>query len=412
MTMIRINTMQSNDIQNMLDQLASCLQEGEIDQARSLYRTIFTRLLKSMYTQVRGQASPAVMRGLLELEIAIGGEDGDFNDFDSGQIIDLWMRGDVAGHMARRLAQGPHLSVAVDVHAVARWLEPVADEGGSESLASLRFVYAWLRLYAEEAGLLDPAEDVTGARVVSKTTHESVTALPNDGKPYTDPITGMNFVFVPGGTFAMGDTFGDGVEDEKPVHEVTLSAFYMATCPVTQAQWGSLMAENPSNFVGPDHPVERVTLADVMTFIDKLNGVSAGALRFDLPSEAQWEYAARSAGKNQLYAGGQEPETVAWFDADNTGSIAAVGRKAPNGLGIYDMSGNVWEWCRDIYHPQAYRRHGKTDPLCTEGGTDRVIRGGSWHLDAWSARCSRRFRFDPELFGPALGVRLILKVEG
>ena len=89
-----------------------------------------------------------------------------------------------------------------------------------------------------------------------------------------------------------------------------------------------------------------------------------------------------------------------------------MGTKAPNGLGLYDMSGNVWEWCRDIYHPEAYRRHAKKDPVCTQGGTDRVIRGGSWHLDAWSARCSRRFRFDPDLFGPALGFRVVMALKG
>jgi formylglycine-generating enzyme required for sulfatase activity len=186
----------------------------------------------------------------------------------------------------------------------------------------------------------------------------------------------------------------------------------MATCPVTQAQWNCLMDENPSNFASDDHPVEQVTLIDVKTYIDKLNAASENGLHFNLPSEAQWEYAARSGGKSQLYAGGQDPEAVAWFEDDNIGGTAPVAQKAPNDLGIYDMSGNVWEWCRDFYHPQAYRRHSKNDPVCTSGGKDRVIRGGSWHLDAWSARCSRRFRFDPELFGPALGFRLVMVIDG
>ena len=125
--------------------------------------------------------------------------------------------------------------------------------------------------------------------------------------------------------------------------------------------------------------MEQVTLLDVQTFINKLNAASESALLFSLPSEAQWEYAARSGGKAQLYAGGQDPEAVAWFQDDNIGGTAPVTHKTPNDLGIYDMSGNVWEWCRDIYH-----------------------------LDAWSARCSRRFRFDPELFGPALGFRVVM----
>ena len=113
----------------------------------------------------------------------------------------------------------------------------------------------------------------------------------------------MRFVFIPGSTFLMGDTFNEGVEDEKPVHEVSVSDFYMAAFPVTQAQWNCLMDENPSNFAGDDHPVEQVTLIDVQAFIDKLNAASEGGMHFDLPSEAQWEYAARSGGKDELVAG-------------------------------------------------------------------------------------------------------------
>jgi formylglycine-generating enzyme required for sulfatase activity len=224
-----------------------------------------------------------------------------------------------------------------------------------------------------------------------------------------DPVTAITFVFIPGGTYFMGDTFGDGIDDEKPVHEVTLSSFYMAASPVTQAQWECLMADNPSSFTGPDHPVEQVQLSDVTMYIDKLNSNAPRGMRFDLPSEAQWEYAARSGGQEQLYAGGQDPETVAWFDANSKEGTAPVCSKQPNGLGLYDMSGNVWEWCRDTYQPDAYRYHSETDPICTQGGPDRVIRGGSWNLDAWSVRCSRRFRFSPDLYGPGLGFRLVME---
>ncbi len=402
--------MQSKEVSILLNQLAQCVRAREIDQALALCRTTFTSLLKTVYAQVRGQAAPGAMRGLLELEIAIGGDDGDFREFDSGQMIDLFMRGDVAGHLQKRMEHGTNLSAAVDFHVVARWFEGDAPEDGLPSLAPMRFLHAWLLLFAEEVGIIDPGDTVdTAPRGISATLPKTAASILDEGKSFTDPITGMTFVFVPGGTFFMGDTFNEGVEDEKPVHEVTLAPFFMAICPVTQAQWKMLMPENPSAFAGDDHPVEQVTLADVMAFIDKLNLTSPSGLRFDLPTEAQWEYAARSAGKDEIYAGGQDPERVAWFEDNTSGRTAPVAKKAPNGLGLYDLSGNVWEWCRDAYQPEAYRRHEKSEPVCSRGGSDRVIRGGSWNLDAWSARCSRRFRFDPELFGPALGFRLVMR---
>ena len=409
MSRIMINPKETT---HQLNTLAGCVQSGEFDRARSMARTLFNSLLKTGYAQVRGQASAAIMRGLLELEIEIGGENGDFREFDNGQMIDLFIRGEVAGHMQTHMAPGLTLSAAVDVQIIDQWLNAEAHDEGPKSSASVRFVHAWLRLFAEETGILATEEDTpVDRRGWSETLEIKAAKVPNVGKPYTDPITGMNFVWIPGGTFSMGDTFDDGVEDEKPVHEVTLSDFYMAICPVTQTQWKCLMAENPSSFVGDDHPVEQVTLSDVQAFIDQLNAASKSGLHFNLPSEAQWEYAARSGGKHELYAGGQDPEVAAWFDENSRGGTAPVANKAPNSLGLYDMSGNVWEWCRDLYHPQAYRRHSRNDPVCTAGDTDRVIRGGSWHLDAWSARCSRRFRFDPALYGPALGFRVVMRTD-
>jgi formylglycine-generating enzyme required for sulfatase activity len=353
------------------------------------------------------------MRELLEREIQIGGEDGDFRDFDSVQMVDLFIGGEVAGLMETFLAPLPTLSAAVDVGAIARWLQAGGPENESPGPSSVKFIHAWLRLFAEETGIIESGEaSIVKCREISETTRKAADTRPVDGKPYIDPTTGMTFVFVSGSTFSMGDTFNEGVEDEKPVHAVTLSDYYMAACPVTQAQWKTLMADNPSSFAADDHPVEQVTLIDVQAFIDKLNAASDSGLHFDLPSEAQWEYAARSGGKDELYAGGPDPEAVACYEGNSSGGTDPVGGKAPNGLGLYDMSGNVWEWCRDIYHPEAYRRHEKKDPVCIQGGTDRVIRGGSWHLDAWSARCSRRFRFDPDLFGPALGFRVVMVIDG
>jgi formylglycine-generating enzyme required for sulfatase activity len=395
----------------LFDQLTDSEIKRQPNQTRELLQAIFDDLLKTVYAMVRGQAPPRILRGLMELEIEIGGEDGDFKMFDDRQMIDLFNRGQVADSLHALFGDGDILSAAMDLDAIHRWLEPSDGEPKKMSQTAVHFVHSWLRLFAEETGLMDPLErESATCSVATEPPPKETMVLPRPGEPFTDPVTGMSFAFVPGGTFSMGDTFGDGTQDEQPVHEVSLSPFYMAIHPVTQAQWMVLMKENPSSFVGEQHPVEQVAFNDAMNFIDQLNAVSPKGVVYTLPSEAQWEYAARSGGLDEVYAGGSDPETVAWFE-DNDGGTAPVGTKSPNGLGIFDMSGNVWEWCRDIYLESAYKHHSKSDPVCMTGGRDRVIRGGSWHLDAWSLRCSRRFRFDPELFGPALGFRVVMTVE-
>jgi formylglycine-generating enzyme required for sulfatase activity len=228
------------------------------------------------------------------------------------------------------------------------------------------------------------------------------------GAVYMDPICGMAFVRLPGGMFKMGDTLNQGMETELPVHGVELSDFYMARHPVTQARWQILRGENPSGFLHPDHPVENVTWDETREFARALTEAVKGPFRFALPSEAQWEYAARSCGKDDLYAGGDAINEVAWYEDNSRGQTHPVGLKKPNRLDLYDMSGNVWEWCEDTFLPDAYTLHEKINPVITVSGSDRVIRGGSWNLDAWSARCARRFNFPADLLGPGLGFRLVL----
>jgi formylglycine-generating enzyme required for sulfatase activity len=213
-----------------------------------------------------------------------------------------------------------------------------------------------------------------------------------------ESATGIEMVFVPGGVYQMGDLFGDGWENELPLREVRVADFRIGRYPVTQGQWRRVMPENPSRFQkGDDYPVEQVSWSDAAEFIRRLNAMTPGAHKWGLPTEAQWEYAARSGGRKQLYAGGDDVDAVAWCAENSEGSTHPVGRKAPNGLGLYDMSGNVWEWCRDLYTPAASK--------------DRVIRGGSWNLDAWSARCSRRFGFSEEYSGAGLGFRLAARFD-
>ncbi len=226
---------------------------------------------------------------------------------------------------------------------------------------------------------------------------------------WTEPLTGMVFVSVPGGSFLMGDASGEGLENERPVHEVALCAFHMSKTPVTRKQWAAVMGEDSIGDNGkPDDPVTYVTFSDAESFISILNERSDGT-RFSLPTEAQWEYAARSAGKNQLYAGSGDAKQVAWTGENSDGHLHAVALKKANELGLYDMSGNVWEWCLDAFDDEAYENHEPRNPLIMgEKGRDRVARGGSWLMDAWSARCTRRFSFPEDVSGNGLGFRLVM----
>ncbi len=214
----------------------------------------------------------------------------------------------------------------------------------------------------------------------------------------TEPVTGMRFIFVEGGTFKMGDMSGEGFKDERPLHEVRLDDFYMGRYEVTQGQWRTIMGDNPSAFkMGDDYPVENVRWNDVQEFIAGLNRRSGGS-RYRLPTEAEWEYAARSRGKEEKYAGfsaegelhqyGNFCDLNCEFDWKETGQndgyahTAPVGGYAPNGLGLYDMTGNVWEWVSDAYYEFAYNVYGRagtsSNPLYEGSGVNRVVRGGSW----------------------------------
>ena len=199
---------------------------------------------------------------------------------------------------------------------------------------------------------------------------------------------------VKGGTFTMGCTPEQGGEcysGEKPTRQVTLSDFYIGKYEVTQAQWKAVLGDdnNPSNFKGDNLPVENVSWRDVQFFITTLNQKTGGNYR--LPTEAEWEYAARGGNKSQgyKYSGGNNINEVAWHGGNSEGRTHPVGAKAPNELGIHDMSGNVWEWVNDWYRD--YNSGSVSDPQGPSKGSGRVRRGGSWGGDARGARVSNRF---------------------
>jgi formylglycine-generating enzyme required for sulfatase activity len=217
-------------------------------------------------------------------------------------------------------------------------------------------------------------------------------------------------VRVEGGTFTMGcisEQGGDCYDSEKPTHQVTVSGFQMGKYEVTQAQWRVVMGNNPSHFSGCDDcPVENVSWNDVQAYISKLNQQTGKKYR--LPTEAEWEFAARGGNKSKgyKYAGGNDIGSVAWYSSNSSSKTHAVGEKQANELGIYDMSGNVWEWCEDWYGD--YSSSPQTNPKGPQNGSDRVLRGGSWISDAKGCRVSDRASSRPDYRGNGLGFRLVL----
>jgi formylglycine-generating enzyme required for sulfatase activity len=221
-----------------------------------------------------------------------------------------------------------------------------------------------------------------------------------EGRSYADAVTGMEFILVTGGCYPMGDTFGDGYENEKPVHEVCVDDFYIGTYKVTQGQWKKIMGDNPSYFrrCGDDCPVENVSWNDVRGFIRILNRRSG--MTYRLLTEAEWEYAARSGGKREKWAGTNSESELgdyAWYSGNAGKQTHPVGLKKPNGLGIYDMSGNVWEWVQDIYSSTAYASQRRNNPVYTGSGIGHAFRGGSWYYNAPGVRTTFRDHRAPNI---------------
>lgn len=225
----------------------------------------------------------------------------------------------------------------------------------------------------------------------------------------TFTVNGVQFtmVAVEGGTFTMGATSeqgSDARDDEKPAHQVTLSDYYIGQTEVTQALWKAVMGSNPSFFKGDNLPVEQVSWDDCQEFIQKLNQLTGK--QFRLPTEAEWEYAARGGRKSRgyKYAGGNNIDLVAWYDDNSGNETHPVATKQANEHGVYDMSGNVWEWCSDWYGD--YQSSSLSDQQGPSSGSNRVIRGGSYFNFARYCRVSCRCSDTPGRRFNYLGLRL------
>jgi formylglycine-generating enzyme required for sulfatase activity len=233
---------------------------------------------------------------------------------------------------------------------------------------------------------------------------------------YTNSL-GQTFVLLPAGTFTMGSPSSEPgrLSDEGPQHSVTLTqTFYMQNTEVTQAQWETVMGSNPSNFDGcPSCPVENVPWNAVQEFIAEMNARGEGT--YSLPTEAQWEYAARAGSTTAFYNGGITNEhgydpnldAIGWYVYNSSSETHPVAGKAPNAWGLYDMSGNVYEWCSDWFGD--YSSGSVTDPTGPSSGTFRVFRGGSWTSYARFCRSAERWYSIPQEHGDDyLGFRLVL----
>ena len=193
---------------------------------------------------------------------------------------------------------------------------------------------------------------------------------------------------------------------EKPQHRVTLNDYYIGETQVTQELWKAVMGDNPSCWKGDNLPVERVSWIDCQEFIKQLNKETG--MTFRLPTEAEWEFAARGGRKSQgfRYAGGNDIDEVAWYDGNSGNKTHPVKQKRGNELGLYDMSGNVWEWCQDWW--QSYPSSSQTNPTGPSEGSRRVRRGGSWDDVASYCRSAIRNGGAPTIGGTDLGLRLAL----
>lgn len=218
---------------------------------------------------------------------------------------------------------------------------------------------------------------------------------------------GMELVPIPGGSFTMGSKAAEGPADEAPPHSVQVAPFYLGKYEVTQAQWQAVMGYNPSSYKHPQRPVDQVTWLEVQSFISQLNRLEGTSL-YRLPSEAEWEYAAR-AGTTGKWSFGDDPSLLgrfAWFGQQGDIGTQLVGGREPNPWGLYDMYGNVWEWVQDCWHDN-YANAPREGAVWNGGDCSRrMLRGGSWNSPAEYARSAVRGSYSPQLNDPENGFRI------
>lgn len=273
-----------------------------------------------------------------------------------------------------------------------------------------------------ETGALFASSQINLERMRYDAVSKSVSELLQQLNGIEIDNTTSDMIYVQGGSFVMGSVGGDN--DEAPARQVTLSSFYISKHEVTQDEWRSVMGSNPSRFNGDDHPVENVSWHNALEYCNRRSlkegltevygnidsnypTVDWNADGYRLPTEAEWEYAARGGNRTREYShsGSDNISDAGWYDGNSDGQTHSVSRKQANELGLYDMSGNVWEWCWDWYGEYGSGR--QIDPHGPDTGSDRVVRGGSWYYFSWSARSTNRYKNIPFYRSYALGFRVV-----
>jgi sulfatase modifying factor 1 len=217
-----------------------------------------------------------------------------------------------------------------------------------------------------------------------------------------------NTVSVVGGSFDMGDSKPDGDSDTKPAHKVAVNGFLISKYDVTQSLWETVMGRNPSKFKNcPECPVEMVSWSDAQDFLSRLNKLTGKHYR--LPSEAEWEYAARGGNKSKGYtfSGSNEIDSVGWCESNSGNKPHPVGQRNANELGLYDMSGNILQWCSDWYDPEYYKSSPVQNPQGPNLGKTKVLKGGAYNVYISYCRVTIRPNISPEKRYPNTGLRLV-----
>ena len=307
------------------------------------------------------------------------------------------------------------MALSWPINASANRLVGDVDGDGQVGIADVTMITDVLLSHAETASSMVCDVDGDGAVTISDVTWliDMILAPPSpQSQDVMLDVNGVNItmVLVEGGTFTMGatpDQWPDHRRNEVPLHEVTLSSYYISQTEVTQELWEAVMGFNPSQFAGdPQRPVEMVSLFDCARFVDKLTEITGRVFR--MPTEAEWEYAARGGNRSQSfkYSGSNMAEDVAWYNGNADNTTHPVATKAPNELGIYDMSGNVLEWCQDWY--ASYDEGPCTNPVGPESGYENVYRGGSWNNDSVMCRNATRDMADPHTTSNMMGLRVVM----